>query len=122
MQRFGHVTTQRVWLFVLCCVCVHRAGVRLGEVRDFMIRLLMVGNTAECTYCTVYLLHSVPTAQCTYCTVCLLQCAYCSVPTAVCLLQCAYCSVPTAVCLLHSVPTAVCLLQFLRFANIIYGN
>ena len=101
MQRFGHVTTQRVWLFVLCFVCVHRAGVRLGEVRDFMIRLLMVGNTAECTYCTVYLLHSVPTA------VCLLQCAYCSVPTAVCLLQCAYCSVPTAQCAYCSVPTAV---------------
>jgi hypothetical protein len=51
VQRFGHVTTQRVWLFVLCCV--HRAGVRLGEVRDFMIRLLMVGNTAQCTYCSL---------------------------------------------------------------------
>jgi hypothetical protein len=74
---FGHVTTQRVRLFVLCCVfagSVHRAGVRLGDVCDFMIRLLMVGNTAQCAYCTVYLLHSVllhsvPIAQCTYCTV-----------------------------------------------------
>ena len=132
---FGHVTTQRVRLFVLCCVfagSVHRAGVRLGDVCDFMIRLLMVGNTAQCAYCTVYLLHSVltaqytyisvPTAQCTYCTVCILhcspiaQCTYCTVyllhsvllhnvPTA----QCAYCTVYLLhSVLLHSVPIAQC--------------
>jgi hypothetical protein len=120
VQRFGHVwsrdhTTCMVFCALLC-VC-RQCAVRLGDVRDFMIRLLMIGNTAQRAYCTVYLLHSVPTEQCAYCTACLLhsvptaQCAYCTVyllhsvllhgvPTA----RCAYCTVY----LLHNVPTARC--------------
>ena len=70
---FGHVTTQRVWLFVLCCV--HRADVQLGEVRDFMTRLLVAGiqhsaPAAVCRFCE----HYIPQLTCSMLRVCVCVC------------------------------------------------